>query len=88
MTVAEFAVPNAEAPVVRCEYCGHPFPSQDRLVLHKGVEHSARIDDEETEAFLAARSAEDDELRMLLLKASGAIILLYFSLLFMYAIVT
>lgn len=88
MTVEDIAVPNSESPAGRCVYCGHPFPTTDRLVLHKGVEHLHRLDREEEEAYLAALSVEEDELRTLLLKAIGALVLLYFSLLFMYAIVT
>lgn len=88
MTIEDIAVPDSESPAGRCEYCGHPFPTTNRLVLHKGVEHPDRVDSEEEEAFLAARSAEEEELRTLLLKAIGALVLLYFSLLFMYAIVT
>ena len=38
------------------------------------------------EAFHEARSNETDELRTLRLKALGALVLLYFGLLFMYAI--
>lgn len=87
MTVTDTAVPESETPVAKCEYCGHPFPTADRLALHKGVEHAARIDDEERAAFVAARSDEADELRTVLLKAIGGIVLLYFGLLFTYAIV-
>lgn len=88
MPVEEIAVPETESPAAKCQYCGRPFPTADRLVLHKGVEHSDRLDAEEETAYRDARSAEQDELQMLLLKAIGALVLLYFSLLFMYAIVT
>lgn len=80
-------VPQGESPAGRCEYCGHPFPTTDRLVLHKGVEHPRELDDDEEEAFRVARSDEADELRMLQLKALLALVLLYFGFLILYALV-
>ena len=80
------AVPRRDSPAGRCDYCGHPFPTTDRLVLHKGLEHPQELDDDEEDAFLSARADEEDELRTLRLKALGALVLLYFGLLFMYAI--
>ncbi|MDZ7850818.1 MAG: DNA-binding protein [Halodesulfurarchaeum sp.] len=88
MTVEETTVPDGATPAGRCEYCGHPFPTTERLVLHKGVEHPQQLDTAEETTFRAARSTEEDELRTLLLQAVGALVLLYFSLLFTYAIVT
>ena len=79
-------IPRSGSPAGRCDYCGHPFPTTDRLVLHKGLEHPQRLDDDEEDAFLSARADEEDELRTLRLKALGALVLLYFGLLFMYAI--
>jgi hypothetical protein len=80
------AVPRRDSPAGECDYCGHPFPTTDRLVLHKGLEHPQQLDDDEEDAFLSARADEEDELRTLRLKALGALVLLYFGLLFMYAI--
>lgn len=88
MPAEDIAIPETNSPAGRCEYCGRPFPTANRLVLHKGVEHAERLDTEETAAYRDARSAEEDELRLLLLKAIAALVLLYFSLLFTYAIVT
>jgi hypothetical protein len=79
-------IPRNDSPAGKCDYCGHPFPTTDRLVLHKGLEHPQQLDDSEVEAFHEARSNETDELRTLRLKALGALVLLYFGLLFMYAI--
>ena len=79
-------IPRSESPASRCDYCGHPFPTTDRLVLHKGLEHPQQLDADEEDTFLSARSDEEDELRTLRLKALGALVLLYFGLLFMYAI--
>lgn len=86
MSEIQTTVPRNETPEDRCEYCGNPFPTSDRLVLHKGLKHPQLLDDEEEEAFLAARSDEEDELRTLRLKALGALVLLYFGFLFLYAI--
>jgi hypothetical protein len=79
-------IPRSELPASRCDYCGHPFPTTDRLVLHKGLEHPQQLDADEEDTFLSARSDEEDELRTLRLKALGALVLLYFGLLFTYAI--
>jgi hypothetical protein len=46
------------------------------------------LDTDEKDAFLSARADEEDELRTLRLKALGALVLLYFGLLNIYAIVT
>jgi hypothetical protein len=81
-------IPRGESPSSRCDYCGHPFPTTDRLVLHKGLEHPQELDTDERDAYLSVRAEEKDELRTLRLKALGALVLLYFGLLFTYAIVT
>jgi len=79
-------IPRSDSPAGRCDYCGHPFPTTDRLDLHKGIEHAQQLDDDEEDAFLSARADEEDELRTLRLKALGALVFLYFGLLMMYAI--
>lgn len=80
-------VPQRNSPAGECDYCGHPFPTTDRLVLHKGLEHPQELDADEEDAFLSARADEEDELRTLRLKALGALVLLYFGFLMLYAIV-
>jgi hypothetical protein len=80
-------VPRRDSPAGECDYCGHPFPTTDRLVLHKGLEHPQELDADEEDAFLSARADEEDELRTLRLKALGALVLLYFGFLMLYAIV-
>jgi hypothetical protein len=79
-------IPRNNSPEGECEYCGHPFPTTDRLHLHKGLEHPQQLDDDEEDAFFTARADEEDDLRKLRLKALAALVLLYFGLLFMYAI--
>ena len=79
-------IPRSDSPADRCGYCGRPFLTTDRLILHKGLEHPQQLDDREEDAFLSVRADEEDELRTLRLKALGALVLLYFGLLFMYAI--
>ncbi|GCF15634.1 hypothetical protein Harman_35690 [Haloarcula mannanilytica] len=80
-------VPRRDSPAGECDYCGHPFPTTDRLVLHKGLEHPQELDADEEDAFISARADEEDELRTLRLKALGALVLLYFGFLMLYAIV-
>jgi len=88
MTLDGIAVPETETPAGRCEYCDRPFPTAERLTLHKGLEHADELDASEQEAFEAARAEEETQLRDFRLNAIGAIIVLYFGLLFLYAIVT
>ncbi len=80
-------IPRGDSAAGRCEYCNHPFPTTDRLVLHKGLEHPQQLNDDEVEAFRSARSDEEDELRRVRLKALVALVILYFSFLMLYAIV-
>ena len=80
-------VPRHDSLVSKCDYCGHPFPTTDRLALHRGLEHPQELDAHEKDAFLSARADEEDKLRTLRLKALGALVLLYFGFLMIYAIV-
>ena len=86
MSKIRTTIPRSETPAGTCEYCEHPFPTNERLVLHKGLEHHSRLDDSEQEAFESALTAEEDGLRTLRLKALAVLVLLYFGLLFLYAI--
>ncbi|MFB6195575.1 MAG: DNA-binding protein [Haloplanus sp.] len=80
------AVPEDATPAGRCEHCGRPFPTADRLVLHKGVDHPRTLDDDERSAFESARAEEAEALRRLRLEALAALVALYFGFLFLYAI--
>lgn len=80
-------VPPKETPVGVCDHCGQPFATTERLVLHKGLEHFQALTEQEQDAFIAARSEEADDLRMLRFKALGMLIIVYFGFLFLYAIV-
>ena len=79
-------VPRDETPASECEYCHQPFPTNERLVLHKGVEHHHQLDESEREAFEAALRAEEEDLRSLRLKALTILVCLYFGFVLMYAI--
>ena len=79
-------VPAEETPTEVCEYCERPFATTDRLVLHKGLEHVRILTEPEKEAFRATRADEEDDLRMLRLKALGMLIILYFGFIVLYAI--
>ncbi|MEF8908333.1 MAG: C2H2-type zinc finger protein [Haloarculaceae archaeon] len=79
--------PPADADVFECGYCGRPFAEEDLLALHRGHAHPDRLTDEERAAFEAAYETETGEMRRFQLKAAGAVILLYFLLLMVYALV-
>jgi len=80
------AVPEHETPAGKCKYCGQPFPTTERLVLHKGVEHPQNLDTSEEEAFRRAYADEDDALGTLRLKALATLVPLYFGFILLYAI--
>lgn len=79
--------PPADADAVECGYCGRPFADEDLLALHWGHAHPDRLTDGERAAFEEAYETETGEMRRFQLKAAGAVILLYFLLLMVYALV-
>ena len=82
----EFDLP-ADADAVDCGHCGRPFADEELLALHRGHAHPGRLTEEERGAFEAAYEAETTEMRRFQLKAAGVVILLYFLLLMVYALV-
>jgi len=79
----EFA-PDAEGPF-DCRYCGQRFTREEWLALHRGLDHEG-LTDTERAAFLAAREAEDEQLRLFRLKALLALVALYFGFVMAYAV--
>jgi hypothetical protein len=79
--------PDAGDPVT-CGYCGRPFAREEWLVLHRGLDHEAELDESERAAFQAAYEDEEADLRMFRLQAIGVLILIYFSFLIVYGLVT
>lgn len=86
MTTDRYDVP-PDTDVHRCSYCSRPFGDEERLALHRGLEHPDRIDAGEQTAFEAAYEDETETLRRYQIIAIGAIVLLYFSLLIIYALI-
>jgi len=76
--------PDREAP--RCERCGRPFAAAPALALHRGLAHGDDLDPAEREAYAAALDDERADLRRFRIVALGALVLLYFGLLFAYAV--
>ena len=87
MSQLRTTVPREETPAGICEYCDQPFPTDERLVLHKGLEHYQRLDDTERASFNSALTDEKDDLRSLRLRALAMLVGLYFGFLLLYAIV-
>ncbi|WP_235920859.1 DUF7410 domain-containing protein [Natronorubrum halalkaliphilum] len=75
-------------PAARCPYCDHPFHDERLETLHRGLEHPTRIADRERAAFERAYLEEEAAIRRFRLQALGAVLLCYFSVLFLYAVVT
>ncbi len=70
----------------RCGRCGRPFARAEWLDLHRGLAHAADLTDEEVAAFRTAHAAENDEIRLFRLKALGLLVVVYFTLLLIYAV--
>lgn len=77
----------SELPAHECRYCARVFAREEWRTLHHGLAHPGSLDDEEIEAFRDAHAAEEDELRRFRLKALMTLILVYFGLLMVYAVV-
>jgi hypothetical protein len=71
-----------------CDYCGATFRREDHLALHRGREHPGALSDAEQEAYEAARESEERRLRLYKYKALGALVLTYFGMVMVYALVT
>jgi len=82
----DYHVPPTES-VYECEYCGRPFAREEWRALHRGIEHADGLDDEEVEQFREAYGDEGESLRLFRLKALGVLVVLYFCLLMIYAVV-
>ncbi|SFS08845.1 hypothetical protein SAMN05216559_3528 [Halomicrobium zhouii] len=76
-----------DLPVYECEHCGRPFARESWLALHRGQSHPGDLDDDEIAAFREAHADEEADLRRFRLKALGTLVLLYFALLMVYAVV-
>lgn len=70
-----------------CDYCGRPFAREEFLALHRGQAHADRLTETERAAFRSAYEDEQEEIRLFRLKALGAVILVYFGFLIVYAVV-
>ena len=81
----EFDGDPARAPH-RCDRCGRPFEREEWLALHLGQAHPEDLDDAEIERFRGAHADEEADLRRFRLLALGALVLIYFGLLLLYAI--
>jgi hypothetical protein len=82
----DYDVPEDEA-AYECGYCGRPFAREEWLALHRGLDHPAQLDDEQVAAFRAAHDAEESALGNFRLRALGALVIIYFCLLMIYALV-
>jgi len=82
----EYRVPPSE-PVYECERCGRPFAREEWRALHRGLEHASELNDDEIEQFRAVYEDEQGSIRMFRLKALATLVVLYFTLLMIYAVI-
>jgi hypothetical protein len=83
----DWDVPPEASPHV-CERCGRPFADSAYRDLHRGLAHWEDLTDDERTAYWAAVEAEREALRRFRLLALGALVLLYFGFLILYAVFT
>lgn len=76
------------ATVRTCSYCGRRLPSEELLVLHRGLDHPDRLDDREVEAFREAYDAEGADVHRFRIVALGVLVVLYFGFLYVYVIIS
>ena len=69
-----------------CPYCDRRFARDDWLALHEGLDHEGVLSADERAAYEAALEAERERLRLFRYKALGALVLLYFGFVILYAI--
>lgn len=85
--VIAYDVP-ADVDAAVCGECGRPFPDADLLALHRGLDHAGSIEGADRETVERARAAESRRLRLFRLRALVGLVVLYFGLLMVYAVVT
>jgi hypothetical protein len=86
MSGYSWRIPPEDSPATRCGYCEQPFPSTERLALHKGLAHTEQLTVAERDSYENARQEERETLRLIRLKALLALCLLYFSIPIVYAL--
>ncbi|WP_224269461.1 hypothetical protein [Haloprofundus salinisoli] len=72
----------------RCRHCGDPFVEERHLALHRGLNHVDALSEAEREAYRDAHADEEADLKRFRLVSLGALVVLYFGFLFIYAVVT
>lgn len=73
-----------EAPFA-CPHCGRPFVRERYRDLHLGLAHGPALTDAEREAHEDARAEEEQDLRLFRYKALGALVVIYFGFIMVYA---
>ncbi|MFC7080768.1 DUF7410 domain-containing protein [Halorussus caseinilyticus] len=68
-----------------CPYCDRPLESEELLVLHEGLDHWERLDEDRREQFRETYQRESDDLRGFRLKMLGLLVVVYFVFLFVYS---
>jgi hypothetical protein len=76
------------AEIHRCPECDRPFPEPDLVALHRGLEHDGALEAADREAVANARESEHRRLRLFRLRTLVVLVVLYFGLLILYALVT
>lgn len=86
-TAYETRVP-ADESAAACPYCDRPLETEELLILHEGLDHWERLDEERREAFRETYESETEDLRTFRLKMLALLVVLYFAFLFVYSVET
>lgn len=68
-----------------CPYCDRRFAEADWRDLHLGLDHEDALTDAQRDAYERALDAEEAGLRLFRYKAIGALVVIYFGFLLLYA---
>lgn len=82
----EFVVPEDEPAEARCPHCDRPFRTERLYDLHLGEIHPEACSEEELEAYEEAYDAESRDLFTFHAKIAVALLLLFFTTTYIYAI--
>lgn len=81
-----YSIPEGSA-AYECQYCDVVAPNKQIRSLHYGLSHRGDLSDRERARFERSYRNEQQAIRRFRLGALGAIIILYFGLLMVYALV-
>ncbi len=84
-TQPETDVPANATPIV-CEHCGFELTDEKQYRLHLGLEHYGQLSEADRQTFRETYHEEEADLNRFRIIALGALVMLYFGFLIVYAL--